>query len=570
MKKTRNYCNHARIKKNYPLYETIDAKVVYDIIEYSVNTYPEKEAFQIPVPGKDDRFVTYKEFSDSIEGLGTYILSKGFTKEKIAIIGENSYEWLLAYFAILGSGNTAVPLDRDLPVDDLLYNINNSESKAIFYSDVYKDVAEKLKGLETGIEMYFPKADIYDMIAEGRKLMEAGDNSFKSAEVKPDDLAVIVYTSGTTGKAKGVMLTQRNIASNAISACRNADGEGCGVLALPLHHTFGMVANVLAPLIFGARIYMTTSLRNIQSDMCKIGATAAFCVPLMAELIYKKVWSTAKEKGKDEIFKKGIKISNTLLKAGIDVRRKLFAEVHEALGGNLELFICGGAPLSEKMAFELTSMGINILNGYGITECSPIVSVNRNFANKIGSVGVPLDCNEVKINNPDENGVGEVYVRGSNVMIGYYNNEEATKEAFDNGWFKTGDLGYLDKDGFLYITGRIKNLIILSNGKNVSAEELEEKIIDEISYVEEVIVYDDDDKLAAEIFLDETSEPEAKTKIKKDIKALNVKLPSYKKIAKTTIRDEAFPKTTSLKIKRNYKRKVNGGKENGRKNDSRT
>ena len=554
MKKTRNYCNHSRIKKNYPLYKTIEADVVYDIIRHSVKSHGASHVFQIPVPGKDDIFITYNQFGSDIEGFGTFLLSKGLKKEKIAIIGENSYEWLIAYFSILGSGNTAVPLDRDLPVEDLLYNITNSGCKAIVFSKTYKDVVEKLQELDTGMEFYFPKTEIYDMIAEGRKLMDSGDKSFENADVKPDDLAAIVYTSGTTGKSKGVMLTQRNIASNAISACKNINGEGCGVLALPLHHTFGMVANVLAPLLFEARIYMTTSLRNIQSDMVKIGATAAFCVPLMAELIYKKVWATAKEKGKDEILKKGIKISNILLKLGIDVRRKLFAEVHEALGGNLELFICGGAPLGEKMAFELTSMGINILNGYGITECSPIVSVNRNFANKIGSVGQVLDCNEVKINNPDEKGVGEIYVRGDNVMIGYYNDEEATKEAFDNGWFKTGDLGYLDEDGFLYITGRIKNLIILSNGKNVSAEEIEGKILEEIPYVEEVVVYDDNDKLAAEIFLNEEIEPEAKAKIKKSIKDLNIKLPSYKKIAKTKIRDEAFPKTTTMKIKRNYKK----------------
>ncbi len=566
--KTKNYCNHTRVKKNYPLYKTIDAEVVRDIIEYAANHHGEKQAFQIPVPGKEDIFKTYTEFADDIEGLGTFLISKGLQKEKIAILGENSYEWLLAYFAILDGGNTAVPLDKDLPVDDLLYNVQNSGCKAIIYSKVYADIAEKLRELDSGIELFFSKADMEEMIAEGRCLVQAGDKSFKNAEVNPDDLAAIVYTSGTTGKSKGVMLTQRNIASNAISACRNARGEGCGVLALPLHHTFGMVANVLVPFIFEARIYMTTSLRNIQSDMVKIGATAAFCVPLMAELIYKKVWATAKEKGKDEILKKGIKISNTLMKFGIDVRRKLFAEVHEALGGNLELFICGGAPLSEKIAYELTSMGINVLNGYGITECSPIVSVNRNFANRFGSVGQILDCNEVKIHNPNEEGVGEIYVRGSNVMVGYYNDEEATKEAFDeDGWFKTGDLGYVDEDGFLFVTGRIKNLIILSNGKNVSAEELEEKILDEISYVEEVIVYDDDDKLAAEIYLDEDTEPEAKTKIKKDIKALNIKLPSYKKIAKTKIRDEAFPKTTSMKIKRNYKKKNDGGKENAGKND---
>lgn len=552
--KNKNNCNHSTIKKNYPLYKTIDANIVRDITDYAASHHGYKQAFQIPVPGKDDIFKTYKEFAEEIEGFGTFLLSKGLKKEKIAIIGENSYEWLIAYFSILNGGNTAVPLDRDLPIDDLLYNVKNSGCKAVVFSKVYADVAEKFKELDSGIEMYFAMADMPQYIEEGRKLIENGDTSFKNADVKPTDLAAIVYTSGTTGRSKGVMLTQQNIASNTISACHNAQGEGCGVLALPLHHTFGMVGNVLVPFIFEARIYMTTSLRNIQSDMVKIGATAAFCVPLMAELMYKKVWATAKEKGKDEILKKGIKISNTLLKLGIDVRRKLFAEVHEALGGNLELFICGGAPLSEKIAYELTSMGINVLNGYGITECSPIVSVNRNFANRLGSVGQVLDCNEVKINNPDENGVGEIYVRGTNVMVGYYNDEEATKEAFDNGWFKTGDLGYLDKDGFLFVTGRIKNLIILSNGKNVSAEEIEEKILDEISYVEEVIVYDDDDKLAAEIYLNETAEPEAKTKIKKDIKDLNIKLPSYKKIAKTKIRDEAFPKTTSMKIKRNYKK----------------
>ena len=553
--KSKNYCNHARIKKNYPLYKTIDANVVFDIIEYCSDHHGEKFAFQIPVSGSEDLFKTYKEFRDEVASLGTFILSKGLKKEKIAILGENSYEWLLCYFAVLGSGNTAVPLDRDLPVDDLLYNIHNSGCKAIFCSALYKDVAEKLKERDSGIEFYFSKADMNEMLEEGRKLIASGDNSFSEADVKPDDLAAIVYTSGTTGKSKGVMLTQRNIASNALSACRNINGEGRGVLALPLHHTFGMVANVIAPLIFEATIYMTTSIRNIQADMIKIGATAAFCVPLMAELIYKKVWATAKEKGKDEILKKGIKISNTLLKFGIDVRRKLFAEVHEALGGNLELFVCGGAPLSEKMAFELTSMGINVLNGYGITECSPIVSVNRNFANKIGSVGLVLDCNEVKINNPDEKGVGEIYVRGDNVMVGYYNDEEATKEAFDDSWFKTGDLGYLDEDGFLFVTGRIKNLIILPNGKNVSAEELEEKLLDEIGGVEEVLVYDEDDKITAEVYLGQAAEPEAKEKVKKDIKRLNAKLPSYKKIAKTKVRDEAFPKTTSMKIKRNYKKK---------------
>ncbi len=555
MNRTKNYCKHTGKRKQYPLYNCIDATLVREIIEHAVSKNADRPVFQIPVPGNDDIFVSYREFGSSVEAFGTFLFSEGYKKEKIAILGENSYEWIVTYFALVDGGNTAVPLDRDLPVDDLIYNVTNSECKAIIYSSVYADVAEKLKKASPTIENIYCFDEQKKYIEEGKKLVASGDKSFKNAEIDPDDLAAIVYTSGTTGKSKGVMLTQLNIASNATSCCKNIQGEGWGVLALPLHHTFGMVANVLAPLLFDARIYMTTSMRNIQADMIKINATAAFCVPLMAELIYKKVWATAKQKGKDEILKKGIKISDTLLRLGIDVRRKLFSEVHDALGGKLELIICGGAPLSEKIASELGSMGIGVLNGYGITECAPVVSVNRNYANKYGSVGLPLDCNEVKIKNPDENGIGEILVKGKNVMKGYYNNEQATKEAFDGEWFKTGDLGYIDDDGFLFVTGRIKNLIILSNGKNVSAEELEEKLMNEITYIGEVIVSEENDKIMAEVYLDEDADTEAKEKIKEDIKKVNAKLPSYKRIGKTVIRDEAFEKTTSLKIKRKYNKK---------------
>ena len=555
MKKTKNYCKHIGKRKQYPLYDCFDAHVIREIIDYAVKRSGDNYVFQIPVPGKEDRFVSYNEFGSSIEAFGTFLLNEGYKKDKVAIIGENSYEWIVTYFSIVNGGNTAVPLDRDLPIDDLIYNITDSECKALVYSDVYADVAQKLKESSDKIEKIYCMKDLDEMISAGKELIKNGDKSFKNADIKPDDLAAIVYTSGTTGKAKGVMLTQLNIASNVTSCCKNVQGEGCGVLALPLHHTFGMVANVLAPMLFDARVYMTTSMRHIQSDMAKIHATVGFCVPLMAELIYKKVWATAKQKGKDEILKKGMKISDTLLKLGIDVRRKLFSEVHEALGGELEMIICGGAPLSEKIASELGSMGIGVLNGYGITECSPIVSVNRNYANKYGSVGLPLDCNEVKINNPDENGIGEIYVKGTNVMVGYYNDEEATKEAFDNGWLKTGDLGYIDEDGFLFVTGRIKNLIILSNGKNVSAEELEEKIMNEITYISEIVVSEENDKIMAEVYLDEEADTDAKKKIKEDIKKINSKLPSYKRIGKTKIRDKAFEKTTSMKIKRNYNKK---------------
>lgn len=558
--RNKNYCKHVGIKKHYPLYESIDAKIISDVIDYSAAKHAHNNAFIIPVRGGEDIVKSYIQFKDEIEYVGTYLLSKGLKKgDKIAILGENSYEWLLSYFGITTSGMVAVPLDKDLPLDDLIFNVKNSECVGVIYSKVYADIAEEFKKNGLGLEFYFSKGEMQAFIDEGKKLVLSGDKSYRECDVKPSDLAAIVYTSGTTGKSKGVMLTQLSIASDAASACRNSQGEGCGVLALPLHHTFGLVANILVPMVFGAAIYMTTSLRNIQADMVKIGATAAFCVPMMAELIYKKIWSAAKAKGSEEKLKTGIKVSNTLMKFGIDLRRRLFKEVLDSLGGRLELIVCGGAPLSEKVAFELSSMGINILNGYGITECAPIVSVNRNMANRYGSVGRVLDCNEIKIKNPDESGIGEIYIKGTNVMVGYYNDEEATKEAFDDGWFKTGDLGYVDKDGFLFVTGRLKNLIILSNGKNVSAEELEEKLLDEVSYISEVIVYDENDKITAEIYLDEEADSDAKAKIKNDIKEINTKLPSYKKIAKTKIRDEAFPKTTTLKIKRNYK-KNNGGK----------
>ncbi len=559
MKRTKNYCKHIGKKDpNYAPYKSIDADVIRDIIEYATEKSADKPLFQIPVPGKDDVFVSYGEFGKAVEGFGTFLFSEGYKKEKIAILGENCYEWIVSYFSIVDGGNTAVPLDRDLPCEDLIYHVTNGDCAAVIYSPVYADVAEKLLASSEKIKKIYCMSDLESMVSEGKKLVQNGDKSFKNADVKPDDLAAIVYTSGTTGKSKGVMLTQHNISSNVSSVCRHIQGEGHGVLALPLHHTFGMLANVLAPMLFEARIYMTTSMRNIQSDMKKIGATAAFCVPLMAELIYKKVWQTAKKTGRDEILKKGIKISNFLIRFGIDVRRKLFKEVHAELGGNLELIICGGAPLSEKIAFELGSMGISVLNGYGITECSPVVAVNRNMANHYGSVGTPLDCNEVMIHDPGEDGIGEIYVKGTNVMVGYYNDEAATRDAFDGDWLKTGDLGYIDGDGFLYVTGRLKNLIILSNGKNVSAEELEEKLMSEITYISEVVVSEENDKIMAEVLLDEEADADAKEKIKDDIKKLNANLPSYKRIGQTKIRDEAFEKTTSLKIKRSYKN--NGGK----------
>jgi long-chain acyl-CoA synthetase len=275
-------------------------------------------------------------------------------------------------------------------------------------------------------------------------------------------------------------------------------------------------------------------------------------VPLAVEMIYKKIWYTARKEGKEEKLKKGLKLSKFLLKLGIDVRRKLFKEVIDSLGGKLEMIVCGGAALDPKYENGLYDLGIQVINGYGTTECSPIITCNRLDNFKFGSSGYALECNNVMINEPDKNGVGEIYAKGSNVMVGYYNEPEATEEAFDGEWFKTGDYGYIDDEGFLYIKGRKKNLIVLSNGKNVSPEEIENKLLT-IDYVKEVVVYAENGAITAEFYLDpKVNNEDIKSRLKKDVRAINMKLPSYKQVEKNKIRDSEFPKTTTLKIKRKY------------------
>ena len=388
------------------------------------------------------------------------------------------------------------------------------------------------------------------MVEEGKALIADGYRDYLDADVKKDDLASIVYTSGTTGRSKGVMLTHNNFCSSMYGACCNANLKGSTILVLPLHHTFGLTASILAVMFYGNPIHINKSLRNLASDFKKYKPTSLFGVPLMIESLHRNIWTNAKKQGKDKALRTLMNVSDALLKVGIDLRRKLFKSVHEALGGNLELLVTGGAPVDEKHLKDFTSFGIIILNGYGITECGPIVAVNRNDFNVHGSVGIPLCCNEVKISEE-----GEILVKGDNVMVGYYHNDEANKEVFtEDGWFRTGDIGSFDEYGALHITGRIKNLIILGNGENIPAEPIEQEIYT-IPYVKEVVVYGEDNVIVAEIFLDEETE-NAKDMIDADIQKVNARLPQVRNIGKIVLRDTEFPKTTTKKIKRNY-----GGKK---------
>ena len=496
--------------------------------------------------------LNYNQMWRKICGLGTYFKSLGLVEhKKIAIIGENVIEWVIAYYATLCGGNIVVPMDYKLPAEDLADQLIRCGCDALVYTAKFSSMVEEFKkDVNIPVRDWFCIDAFDSFIENGLKIYDSGDKSFEDIEVKPDDLACISYTSGTTAKSKGVMLSHKNIASNCSSACRAHSGRHV-IGFIPLNHTYAWVSALFATYIVIEWGYMCDSIKDIQKDLVKIKPYNFSGVPLVVETIYDKIWKTARKTGREEVLKKGLKISNFLMKLGIDKRRKIFKTILDNLGGNLDMIICGSANLDPKYEKGMHDFGIDVFNGYGLTECSPGVTCNRADKFKFGSVGTPLDCCEIKIVNPDDEGVGEIYVKGTNVMVGYYGDPEATAAAFDGEWLKTGDFGRIDEDGFLFMVGRKKNLICLSNGKNVSPEELEDKLR-RIDYVAEVLVYADDKKIIGEFFLNEEDYPDARARLKGDVDAFNRKMPSFKNINKIIIRDEEFPKTTTLKIARKY------------------
>lgn len=528
-------------------------KTVKELVSYGVKNYKDNKLVDFKV-GKSVREKTYGEFGRDTDAFGSYLFSLGLKDCKIALLGENSYNWFMSFISVLTSGNVCVPLDKEMPADDLMKFVEICECKAVIYSETYDDVIDRFKkSKKLSVEHYIPMSSLPRCIFEGEDLLDGGYDDFLKAAVEPDDLACVVFTSGTTGKSKGVMLSHLNLTSDVVSTCECTRG-GNTVIVLPFNHTFSWASALFAAFLMGASGYICSDLKNVVGDFQKYKPQNFSAVPLVIEMIYKTIWATAEKQGKTAVLKKGIKLSNALLKKGIDVRRKLFKEIHDNLGGNLETIICGGAALDPHYQKGLFEIGINVINGYGITECSPVVTVNRNNYFKLGSCGQALPCNQIKIFEPDNDGVGEVYVKGTNVMKGYYHDKKETENAFDGDWFKTGDYGKIDDDGFLYITGRKKNLIILGNGKNVSPEEIEEKL-SRNDFVNEVLVYEEDGVITAEFFPDEEGFSDAKKLVEKAVEKYNSVSPAYKHISKIKYRDCEFPKTTTLKIKRNYSKK---------------
>ncbi len=509
---------------NYPLYSHPSLSSFGDLIRMIAERDPDGIAFQY-LEKKQLQSVSYRRFQEDVKQKTAFFQKNGLLKQRIALLGENSYPWIVSYFAVVLSGNVVIPLDKELNSQDIDSLIRHGRARALLYSDSFADYAQALLQsgtIETGCSIQHLMTDVN--IDEGS--VEEDDK---------DAVCTILFTSGTTGQPKGVMLTQRNLVTNAVAACKNLRVSGPSLLTLPLNHAFGFTVGVLAELIYGYPICIGRSLRTLQKDLERFRPQNMIVVPLYVEEFYKRIWSRAKQEGKEAKLKRALTLSSFLRCFGIDIRKKLFRQVLEPFGGNLEQLVCGGAYLDQKYIDGLDALGIQVLNGYGITECSPVVSVNRNEYTRKNSVGLPLPDCEVKIVK------GEICVRGEIIMAGYFEDEASTHEAIADGWFHTGDLGYLDEDGFLYITGRKKNLIILSNGKNVSPEELEEKLIG-IPGVYEALVYAENDLICAELYVEDNTE------LQEQIIALNKELPSYKRIQKLHFRNGPFEKTSTKKI----------------------
>lgn len=535
------------MKKNnhYPYYEMPEIRDFRHFVDFMREKYSQKPAFMY-AEKNGDVTVDYKKFTDDIDALAAYFLSLELKNEKIALYGENSYEWIVTYFAAVCSGNVIVPIDKEITGVEVKNLVCDCEAKVLVYSAAKKAAVDECKDEMPSVAHFMEINDVKEAFVKGAELISAQAVDVKAVLQDTEKLCALIYTSGTTGNPKGVMLCQRNLLFDMVHSCSNLLEPPNTVVVLPLNHTFGMMAGILCQVYAGYKTYINNNLRNVLKDINTLKPQHISVVPLFADTFYKGIWKNAKKSGKDKILKVLIKVSNGLRKVGIDLRRVFFKSVIDAFGGNLEMLIVGGAPLDLKVAKGFDDLGITVIGGYGITECSPIISTDRNKDFKFGSAGLPIPGVEVKVDNPDENGEGELLVKGPIVMLGYYNNPEATAEVFEGEWFRTGDYGRIDDEGFIFITGRKKNLIITPNGKNVYPEEIE-AVIQHVEGVTEVVVYETENLICAEIY---TETPDQKERIKADVQALNKTLPSYKHIQKVVFRDTEFEKTTTKKIKR--------------------
>ncbi len=560
-----------------PIKRCVDPKIITDLRDLVISN-AEKFGDTPLYHYKENKEIKTFSHNDQLEQmncLGTAFAKYGLMGKHIAVIGETHPNYMTAYFATVNGGGVIVPLDRELELEQIANFCELAEVEAIVYTKGFNKklltVADKMPGVRYFIPIHDGEdtdnekvVTFADMLKEGRAELDSGNRTFLDHEIDMDALCAILFTSGTTGTSKGVMLSQNNLTTATNSACQTmqVDHRNTMVSVLPIHHTYECTCEQLALPNCGSQMYINDGLKNTMKSFAYFKPNTLVLVPLYVETMYKRIWAEIDKKGKTKTVRAAIKISNALLKIGIDLRDTFFKDIKAAFGGNLRSIICGGAPLAPKLVEDFESFGITIIEGYGITECSPLVAVNDPNNVILHSVGFPVFGCEVKIDKAKpEDETGEILARGGNIMLGYYKNPEATAEVFtEDGFFRTGDIGFIDKKGAVHITGRKKNVIILSNGKNVFPEEIEEHMA-ECSYISEIvvigrandngevvitaIVYPNYEELGEDMPADQVLES-----VKAQIFEVNRKLPSFKQVREVEIRTEEFEKNTSRKIKR--------------------
>ena len=548
-------------------------ETVRDCLKAAIKKYAKNVAFV--VKHKKDKNVTYtdityEKFGKDIRNLGTALIDLGLENKRIAIIGKNNYEWALTYSAVLSGVGITVPLDKGLQESEILMSLQRSKADAIVFEKEFSETIKKFREENNTNLKYFicmnsnedpENLYLYELIKKGSA--KPKDKRFDKHIIDPDAMSTLVFTSGTTSKSKAVMLSQRNIASNiyGIVVTEKIYDTDVNMAFLPLHHMFGSTALLLF-LSRGAKNVFCDGLRHIQENLKEYKVSVFVCVPLLLEGIYKKIMAQVEKQGKTNLIKFARKLSKFLLKFGIDIRRKLFKQILDQLGGSIRFVVSGAAALDKEVGEALNDFGILAVQGYGLTETSPVAAAENEYTIRAGSIGHPLPGTQIEIDNPNEEGIGELKIKGPNVMLGYYEMEEETNKVLKDGWFYTGDLGRKDKDGYVFITGRQKNVIVLKNGKNIYPEEIEALIVKK-PYVSEVMAFgkekDDDLVLSVKIVYNEEyvnqnypdmSEEEFRKIVWNDIKEINKTLPQYKYIKNLILTNEPMVKTTTAKIKR--------------------
>ena len=492
-----------KTKKNSKIYEITNYKTVKEIFQNSTTKYADNtfilEKFNSKEPFKE---IKYSEFRSDVISLGTALNDYLKIKDtRVVIIGENTYHWYVSYMAMLCGSGIAVPVDKELPENEIINVINRSKATAVIYSTKKKEVIHKIIDSKATKVKYFIQMNSDDelkdgkvglnyLIKQGNILLNNGNNSYMDIQIDPNEFKVLIFTSGTTSNSKGVMLCNRNLAENinAVSAYVKLYPNDRLMSVLPLHHTYESTIGYLLPFANGASISVCQGLRYIVSDLQETKPTALLTVPLLVENLYKKINANIKKSKKDGLVNSMIHITNALKSVNIDIKRKVFNEIYENLGGNLRIIVSAAAPIDKKIGKWVEDIGITFLQGYGLTETAPIAALTPEYKTKVGSAGKPVICADIKIDNPNENGEGEILIKSETLMLGYYEDEEATKEVMEGEYFHSGDIGYLDDEGYLFITGRCKNVIVTQNGKNIYPEEIE-LMLGNIPEIKESMVY---------------------------------------------------------------------------------